>query len=135
MSGNVPLTLCASERASPGMNAARSAAIVSLKPTSRSMAVFARYGCSVLSVAIARCTQSRNREAIAGNERDRHTELASQCSVEDPLGHFHAVQLHAEQSRARDCVSPHGVRRPLARVVADEQRGGERGVYSLHHLQ
>src|SRR5438105_4815299 len=44
MSRKVPFTLCASERASPGTNAARSASIVSLKPTSSATGVCTRYG-------------------------------------------------------------------------------------------
>ena len=42
MSLNVPLTLCASDRDSPGTNAARSASIVSLKPTSSAIGALTR---------------------------------------------------------------------------------------------
>ena len=77
----------------------------------------------------------RDRQAIAGDKGDRDAELAGERGIVDAFRHFHAVQFHAEQPRARNRVATNRVRRPLARVVADEHRGGERVVDPLHHLQ
>ncbi len=59
MSAKVPFTLCASDRVSPGTNAARSASIVSLNPTSSSTGMVMRYGRIDGSFVIARITPSR----------------------------------------------------------------------------
>src|SRR2546428_36054 len=72
---------------------------------------------------------------MAAGERDRHAELSGERGVVDPLRHFHPVQLHAEQPRARNRVTAHRAGGPLAAVIADEHGRGERVVNPLHHFQ
>ena len=77
----------------------------------------------------------RDGEPIARDERNRHAEVAGERRIENAFRHFGAVQPDAEQPRARNRVAADRIRRPLARVIADEHGRGERLVDSLHHFQ
>ncbi len=74
-----------------------------------------------------------DRRIVSGDHYDRNSKMAGNRGIQTALRHLFTVESNTGESGTRHSMGAHSLGVGRAGVIADKERGVERGVDPLHH--